>query len=351
MNRGVPSYDVKPRDQPSGVMSACAIHVRSRFMSPVYILCKGGKVRGSRLRIAVATELVDPAPTPPGPPFARGGKCAGFVCAVRWRRSWVIRPPPPLAPPLQGGESARVSLARCGGDGAGRSGLHPPGPPFARGESAGLACALRWRRSWLIRPPPPWPPPFARGGKCAGFACAVRWRRSWLIRPPPPWPPPCKGKVRVSLARCGGDVAGWSGPHPPWPPLCKGGKVRGFRLRIALATELVDPAPTPLAPPLQGGGKCALIPSIHQLSLAQGCEGIREPLPDGPRVSLVSRLRRPAAALTVLSSEIIYFMTLAYSYVFPCYFVRRSQGDSGGGSWMTVSWRCLVRTSINRTVV
>ncbi len=51
-------------------------------------LCKGGKVRGFHLWTAVATELVDPAPTP-------------------------------LAPPLQGGESARVSLARCGGDGAG----------------------------------------------------------------------------------------------------------------------------------------------------------------------------------------------------------------------------------------
>ena len=70
----------------------------------------------------------------------------------------------------------------------------------------------------------------------AGFACAMRWRQRWFVRPPP----------------------------PPAPLLRGGEPESGLRLRSSLATALVCPAPTPPGPPFARGGKCALMPFIHQ---------------------------------------------------------------------------------------
>ncbi len=161
---------------------------------------------GLRLRGAVATALVCPAPTPPGPPFARGGARA------------------------RGG-----SLAQYGSDGAGWS-----GPPLQGGEAERAGLRLR-----------------------SAVATA-------LVGPAPtPRPPLCKGGARArggSLAQCGSDGAGWSGPHPPRPPLCKGGEAEraGVRLRSAVATALVGPAPTPPGPPFARGGGGARGGSLAQ---------------------------------------------------------------------------------------
>ena len=176
-------------------------------------------------------------------------------------------------------DCSRISLAHCGGDGAGWSG-----------------------------PPTPWLPPFARGGKCKGFAGALRWRRSRLIRPSPLRPPLCKGgsKGFRFCAFSGGDGAGWSGPHSPCGPPCKGGKVlgfarisggdgagwsgptpaplckggkRGFRLRIAVATELTGPASTPWPPLCKGGKKVRS--RFCALAVATELRLVRPP-PSGP---------------------------------------------------------------------
>ncbi len=64
------------------------------------------------------------------------------------RTGLVGQPPPPLAPPLQGGgESASVSLARCGGDRAGWATITPTGPTFTKGGKADVECVRSPRRS------------------------------------------------------------------------------------------------------------------------------------------------------------------------------------------------------------
>ena len=266
--------------------------------------------------------------------FAKG-KCApGLACAKRWRRSWLIRPPPPW-PPLCKGESAGFVCAVRWRRRLVDSAPTPLAPPFARGESAGFACARRLRRSWLIRPPPPLAPPLCKGGEVRGFRLRGAVATELVDpAPTPPGPPFARGggKVRVSFARCGAATGTRTDPAPPpWPPFCKG-KVGGFRLHAYAWQGSWLIRPPPPWPPLCKGGKVRVDPVY---SSAQPRPGVRRHprAAAGRPASLVgfsvATAGRRFDRLIARKSSISW--TLAYSYVFPCYFVRRSQGDSGGG--------------------
>ncbi len=100
--------------------------------------------------------------------FRHGGELAGLV--GRRPRQW----PPPCK--LQGGKSARVSLAIAPATELVDPAPPPPGPALQAGEPEreDFACAMRWQRRRLVRTPSPRPPFAKRGRRDCGNGSEAR---------------------------------------------------------------------------------------------------------------------------------------------------------------------------------
>ena len=121
--------------------------------------------------------------TPPGPPFARGGKgWGGFRWSLvlrsdHWRVTPFTPPGPPFARGGKGGAGLSLERGASIGSLAGDA-LHPPWPPLCKGGK-GRGRGFRWSvvlRSdhWRVTPFTPLAPP-CKGGKGRGRGFAGSW--------------------------------------------------------------------------------------------------------------------------------------------------------------------------------